>query len=145
MPIKVSKTTEAKLGEAIVEHYLNGAGFGKMNKNDFEVLIFSVLRNYEFKDASNFKLSTILKVPETKVKRLDYESRLIYGENVTTDYQLLSYLSHAKYDKGTGKFQFVIENKFDRSFLDAKVKEMQSFIDTSFNKEGDSTRLFHLK
>lgn len=131
----ISKSTEQKIGEAIVKHYLNGSGFGKMNKNDFEVLIFHILRNQEFRDASNFDLSVTLRLAESKVKRLDYESRLIYGNATTTEAALLSYLSHAKYDKATDKFKFVIEDKFDRAYLDAKVKSMYSFIDTSFNSE----------
>ena len=133
--MNISKATEQKIGEAIAKHYLNGSGFGKMNKNDFEVLIFYILRNNEYNDVSNFELSVALKLAESKVKRLDYEGRLIYGEKTTTDVALLSYLSHAQYDKGTDKFKFVIENKFDRAYLDAKVKSMHSFIDTSFNSE----------
>lgn len=51
-------------------------GFGSMNKNDFEVWIFSQLMDGELKGKSNYDISTLLRMPESKVKRLAYEALL---------------------------------------------------------------------
>jgi hypothetical protein len=54
-------------------------GFGSMNKNDFEVAIFNLLmQEDEMKGKSNYDLSWMLRIPESKVKRLAYESSLKY-------------------------------------------------------------------
>ena len=55
-------------------------GFGSMNKNDFEVFIFSELLKSKLKSMSNFDISVCLKIPESKVKRLKYEASLRYPE-----------------------------------------------------------------
>ena len=50
-----------------------------MNKNDFEVAIFDeIMKDDEYKDLSDFKLSVKLRVPESKIKRLRYEANLKY-------------------------------------------------------------------
>ena len=67
-----------------LEDYVNHR-FGSMNKNDFEVLIFNAILNSDLEETSNYKLSRILKIPESKVKRLKYEADLVYNEAGSDD------------------------------------------------------------
>lgn len=61
-----------------LEKYLT-KGFGSMNKNDFEVWIFNQLLHTVLKDKDNYAISIYLKIPESKVKRLQYEASLKYS------------------------------------------------------------------
>ena len=72
--MKVSNRTIDTLQD-FVEWYCEEKGFGSMNKNDFEVFIFSRLLQIErFKGKSNYDLSILLHIPESKIKRLRYEA-----------------------------------------------------------------------
>lgn len=53
-----------------IELYIE-RGFGSMNKNDFEVFIFGqMLEMSRYKGKTNYELSLLLRVPESKIKRL---------------------------------------------------------------------------
>ena len=59
-----------------IDAYLN-RGFGSMNKNDFEVFIFNeLLRNPLYGKYMDYDFSVMLRIPESKVKRLRYEANL---------------------------------------------------------------------
>ena len=51
-----------------------------MTKNEFEVLIFDLLRKTygNRKNISNYQWSLDLRIPETKARRLNYEEVFIY-------------------------------------------------------------------
>lgn len=68
----------------IIESYLE-RGFGSMNKNDFEVFIFSwLIQNHsDYVNTTDNEISWQLKIPESKVKRLRYEAELKFGNNDT--------------------------------------------------------------
>lgn len=125
------------LGEAIAEKYFGSRGFSAMNKKDIELLVFAIIRTSEaYRDMSNFDLSVKLGLPETRIKNLDYEARLAYPKYWEDKKMLLlEYISKASYDKTTEKFRFIIENKFDRLYLESKAKKMGELVDTSFNTE----------
>ena len=61
--------------EKALDVYLN-RGFGSMNKNDFEVFIFSQLLDKRFLGYNDYKISIELKIPISKIKRLRYEASL---------------------------------------------------------------------
>lgn len=53
-----------------------------MNKNDFEVYIFNqIITDPNYAGKNDYELSIELAIPQTKVKRLRYESNLKYGRN----------------------------------------------------------------
>lgn len=127
----------SKLIDSYLEH-----GFGSMNKNDFEVFIFSYLvkEHAVYKDKSNFELSILLRIPESKVKRLRYESDLKYSskdnDNNGLKNRLNKVLSKAKLKfKDKQQIQFIIEDVYLRSYLDDCLKKNGYFSDTSFNRE----------
>ena len=71
-------------------------GFGSMNKNDFEVLIFDLLRRFgDLKGKSAHSVSLTLQIPESKVKNLAYEADLKYA-NRDERYVKLAYLVYRK-------------------------------------------------
>ncbi len=109
-----------------------------MTKNDLEVLIFHLLRTHGgLKNKSNYEMSLILQIPESKVKRLAYEATLRYVEY---DRQIITQrffecIREARF-KGTGSnITFIIDDKYLRSAIDSDLKGLGHFTDTSFNRE----------
>ena len=115
-----------------------GRGFGSMNKNDLEVLIFYLLKKHgDIKEKSNFQLARELHLSEAKVKRLAYEAELSYGNEDKAELQsrFLELLGKAKIQKDNGTLRFVVEDKYLRSTVYEDLKQMGYFLDTSFNSE----------
>lgn len=115
--------------------------FGSMNKNDFEVLLFHALMNNGDKERSNYELSRLLRIPETKVKRLRYEVDLKYGSTSEIRYrneklqQLDRLLENVAFKSKDQLIEFVVEDIALRQFLDNLLKSNNRFSDSSFNSE----------
>ncbi|WP_439185016.1 hypothetical protein [Carboxylicivirga taeanensis] len=126
-----------EFAEEFIEQYAK-RGFGSMNKNDFEVLIFHLLRRYgDLKDKTNFEMSLDLQLPETKVRRLAYESDLKYGQMTEAAIKeaFFAIVAKSKLRVDLSKVEFVIENKFIRSTIGAQLKNLGHYADSSFNSE----------
>lgn len=122
----------------IIESYLE-RGFGSMNKNDFEVFIFSwLIQNHsDYKNASDNEISRKLKIPESKIKRLRYEAELRYGNNDTDVLwqKLRNYLSIVNYRKTEDNvLRFSIPDKQVRLFLKDQLQAGNRFCDSSFSE-----------
>lgn len=121
-----------------IESYCSNR-FGSMTKNDFEVLIFKALLEDGLKNKSNYHISRILHIPESKVKRLKYEADLKYTKS--SEYEdekfkeLDSILKKSVWKGSTAKIQLSIEDLSLRKFLDHILKTHYSFSDSSFNSE----------
>ncbi|WP_181001199.1 hypothetical protein [Campylobacter concisus] len=63
-------------GKEFLEHYLSGS-FGSMSKSETEILIFHLLSKH-FEISSNYEISNLLKISETKVKNLTLNAHLRY-------------------------------------------------------------------
>lgn len=132
---KISPGQEKAFAEEFLKEYLK-VGFGRMNKSDLEILIFHLLKEYsDIRDKSNFEVSTTLKVPVSKVAALDYQCKLLYPENRTFTDRLWPILEDARFDIDHDRVRFSIEDKYLRLELQSKMKELNSFADTSFNSE----------
>lgn len=121
-----------------IESYLE-RGFGSMNKNDFEVYIFSwLIQNHsDYMDASDNEISRKLKIPESKIKRLRYEAELRYGNNDTDVLwqKLRNYLSIVNYRKAEDNvLRFSIPDKQVRLFLKDQLQAGNRFCDSSFSE-----------
>lgn len=130
----------------ILNKYLE-RGFGSMNKNDFEVWIFSQLLLSELKGMDNYAISLKLKIPESKIKRLRYEASLKYGrfdENRLTE-EINQLLKKSVFKKNGTSIQLVVEDVYVRKFLDSILKKSGSFSDSSFNSEIVSISINDLK
>ena len=123
--------------ESALKVYCEEYGFGSMNKNDFEVFIFGqLLQMSEYKGKSNYELSLLLHIPETKIKRLRYESAL---RNVmpNTDYKVEVYklLERAQLRADKKKIVFQVEDVMIKSYISSVLKQNGRMLDLSFNPE----------
>jgi hypothetical protein len=126
-----------KFAEEFMNRYAQ-RGFGSMNKSDFEILIFDLLRKYgDLKDKTQFEISIDLQISDSKVRRLSYESDLKYGQFTAEDIKIKFFkiVEQSKLRKDLDKIEFVIENKFIRSSISAQLKRMGHYADSSFNAE----------
>ena len=125
-----------------LETYLK-RGFGSMNKNDVEVLMFRILLEREqtteligLKGLSNYAISLRLQIPESKVKRLRYEAELKYP-SVTKEEDkrklLLDVLHKVQYKKENMKIQLLVSDKMLRLYIADLLSQGGRFFDTSFN------------
>lgn len=111
-----------------------------MNKNDFEVYIFNqIITDPNYAGKNDYELSIELAIPQTKVKRLRYESNLKYGRNNAEVYnqQFREVLMNAKPQAiNNGKaVKFCMEDKGLYLYIDNLLKKDGRFGDRSFNSE----------
>ena len=128
---------QAKFASEFIDKYLS-RGFGSMNKNDVEVLLFTLFkRDGVLADKSNFELAKMLHITEAKVKRLAYESEIVYGETEEKVLQkrFLDLLYKTKIQVENGTLRFVVEDKYLRSTIYETLKQNGYYIDSSFNSE----------
>lgn len=124
----------------IMDVYLE-KGFGVMNKTEFETLLYDVLRKSGLLTGRCFDDSFILRIPETKARKLIYESQVKYSNRDKDAFD--SYLrrsvgeclTHAYLVRNNKEIRFAIEDKYLRIALNAKLREKHYFADTSFNKD----------
>ena len=130
-------TNKDKFASEFINRYAT-RGFGAMNKNDFEVLIFDLLKKYgDLKEKSNYEISRALQIPETKVRRLAYESDLKYSQltEKTITVEFFKIVANSKLRGDLNKVEFVIESKFLRASIGAQLKKLGHYADSSFNAE----------
>lgn len=133
----INAKNKAKFADDFIEQY-NRVGFGSMNKNDFEVLIFHLLCEHgDLKGKSAYEMSTSLQIPEAKVRRLAYEATLKYArrDESFVKEQFFQLLQNAHLVADGKKIQFAVEDKFIKMSINAKLKELGHFADSSFNSE----------
>ncbi len=112
-------------------------GFGSMNKNDFEVWIFGqILKMGEYRNKNNYELSLALRIPESKIKRLRYESALRNAQE-GTDYkkEFMTLLENAKLRNDGKKIIFQVEDILLKSYISSILKKAGRVLDSSFNQE----------
>ena len=135
-----TKTRDHKLaefGRHFIDLYLRD-GLGVMTKKETEILVMSLLESQGGLDMkSNHELSLLLRQPESTITNLRYQARLRYPdtEEAFAERRLLWVLVKAEMEPNGKKIRLVIEDKFVRQFLHAKVKSEGVIVDTSFNRE----------
>ena len=112
--------------------------FGSMNKNNYEVALFHLLMQSDFKAKSDFELSVLLQTPEAKIKRLRYEESLVYPQatSLSDDYYqkvLAGLLLNRKYRVHNERIQFSINDKHIRLYINDVLNRDNRFADSSFN------------
>jgi hypothetical protein len=116
----------------------NQGGFGSLNKKEFELLLFHLLRKYgNLKDKDFYRMSLELKIPESRIRTLAYEADLKFGD--TADDSLRDAfgekLKKVKIDSINGKITFSIPDKTLRTYLHSVLNNEGDFADTSFNRD----------
>jgi hypothetical protein len=122
---------------AFNERYFKN-GFGFLNKSDFEILVFDLLREFgSLNKLNNYDASIHLQIPETKVRKLAYEADLRYKKFSPQDIskEFFKVIAKAKFRGDNSKIQFVIENRFLRTAISSELKKLGHFSDSSFNSE----------
>ncbi len=118
-----------------IEKYLE-KGFGSMNKNDFEVYIFSELLESKYNNSSDVEISIDLKIPVSKVSRLRYEANLKYIKfDYKTELEKLLKISKPRISGQNVKFMIQVENRLLREHISNTLKQGGRISDSSFNSE----------
>lgn len=120
----------------IIKRYIE-KGFGSMTKNDFEVWIFGqILKMDGYRGKTNYELSIALRIPESKVKRLRYESAL-RNAPVGIDYkqEVMALLGNAQLRADGKKIIFQVEDVLLKSYISSVLKKEGRMLDSSFNPE----------
>ena len=121
-----------------IDTYLE-RGFGSMNKNDFEVAIFNYLitERDEYKKKSNYEISILLRIPETKVKRLRYEAALknkdLSEEKLKNG--VVELLEKVKIREDGKKIIFQVEDVLLKTYISSLLKKHGRTCDGSFSPE----------
>ena len=124
-------------GKEFLEHYLSGS-FGSMSKSETEILIFHLLSKH-FENSSNYEISNLLKISETKVKNLTLNAHLRYGQN---NKDILKKIMlricdtlDVNFDENIGEIKISVENPVEKRELVNEIKKLGSYADFSFNNE----------
>lgn len=138
MNVIASKNKE-KLAEDLLKHYLE-RGFGAMSKREIDVLMMHLIIKYaDISDKSNYELSMMFKITETKMKNLKLEAQLHYQEDsdayVKKEFFELLKVSKLKIDSPQNWIILSVENTYLKLAIEAKLKQNGNFADYSFNRE----------
>lgn len=124
-------------GKEFLEHYLSGS-FGSMSKSETEILIFHLLSKH-FEISSNYEISNLLKISETKVKNLTLNAHLRYGQS---NKDILKKIMlricdtlDVNFDENIGEIKISVENPVEKRELVNEIKKLGSYADFSFNNE----------
>lgn len=123
--------------EKFLENYL-APSFGAMSKSEIDILVFHLLED-SFNQLSNYEISNLLKISETKVKNLRVNAYLRYNQNenqiLKNIIKRLSDSISTKVDIKNNEVRFTLENPVEKRVMIAKIKELGENIDFSFNNE----------
>ena len=133
----ISKLDKNNFVEKFLENYL-APSFGAMTKSEIDILVFHLLED-SFNKLSNYEISNLLKISETKVKNLRVNSYLRYNQNekqiLKNIIKRLSDSISTKVDIKNNEVRFTLENPVEKRVMIAKIKELGENIDFSFNNE----------
>lgn len=130
-------TNHQEFLKEFLENYLS-RGFGTLGKREVDVLLMHLLCEYStLNTCSNYDLSTTLQIPEGRVPGLRYEARLKYTKNKTVyiKEKLLTVLVNLQFKAEKDVLQIAIDDKLVYSDIQARLKNMGLFGDTSYNRE----------
>ena len=111
--------------------------FGHMNKKDYEVALFHLLLQNGLGGKTDYAISRELRIPESRVKSLRYETDLEYQQE--DDHNRFKEAFYSILKNGTfkptsdKKMQFIVKDKMLRLYILDKLESYGSFADSSFN------------
>ena len=135
--MSISITNYKEFTEKFLTRYLEH-GFGTLTKREIDILIMHLILEYgDLEEASNHDLSIKLKISESKVKNLRYEAKLknIKDQEQYVKEEFLKLLRKVKFETEKKKIILPIEDNYLKSAIQAKLKKLGSFADSSFNSE----------
>lgn len=125
-------------GKEFLEHYLSGS-FGSMSKSETEILIFHLLSKH-FEISSNYEISNLLKMSETKVKNLTLNAHLRYprqsGDEIVRETLVdIAKKFSAIYDEQNGEVKIHIQSSVQKREMINAINKLGSFADYGLNNE----------
>ncbi|OUT08239.1 PTS sugar transporter subunit IIBC [Campylobacter concisus] len=125
-------------GKEFLEHYLSGS-FGSMSKSETEILIFHLLSKH-FEISSNYEISNLLKISETKVKNLTLNAHLRYprqsGDEIVRETLVdIAKKFSAIYDEQNGEVKIHIQSSVQKREMINAINKLGSFADYGLNNE----------
>ena len=125
-------------GKEFLEHYLSGS-FGSMSKSETEILIFHLLSKH-FEISSNYEISNLLKISETKVKNLTLNAHLRYprqsGDEIVRETLVdIAKKFSAIYDEQNGEVKIHIQSSVQKHEMINAINNLGSFADYGLNNE----------
>ena len=125
-------------GKEFLEHYLSGS-FGSMSKSETEILIFHLLSKH-FENSSNYEISNLLKISETKVKNLTLNAHLRYprqsGDEIVRETLVdIAKKFSAIYDEQNGEVKIHIQSSVQKREVINAINKLGSFADYGLNNE----------
>ena len=92
--------------------------FGKINKNDLEIELMHLLLINDCSSISDYRMSKMLRVPETKIKRLRYETSLVYQDNEEElKEKIIVILTNTRIKIHDTKLQIAVNDKYLRNYI----------------------------
>lgn len=125
-------------GKEFLEHYLSGS-FGSMSKSETEILIFHLLSKH-FEISSNYEISNLLKMSETKAKNLTLNAHLRYprqsGDEIVRETLVdIAKKFSAIYDEQNGEVKIHIQSSVQKREMINAINKLGSFADYGLNNE----------
>ena len=125
-------------GKEFLEHYLSGS-FGSMSKSETEILIFHLLSKH-FEISSNYEISNLLKISETKVKNLTLNAHLRYprqsGDEIVRETRVdIDKKFSTIYDEQNGEVKIHIQSSVQKREMINAINKLGSFADYGLNNE----------
>ena len=122
-------------------------GFGSLSKHDLDLLIYYLIENHSnlFEGKSEYELSSILKLTESKLKKIQIESYLKYNsvspkENLKKITKKIN-KSEIKPELEGDKIRFLIDCPVLKRDFEYAITSLGYIVDYSFNKNILSLRL----
>lgn len=124
----ISKNKRIEFLRELLHYYVDLSGLGSMSKTDLNALIVFLFQKYADKKYSNFELSRILKIEESKLRGLlrTAYSRFDRREEEEIAESLLKALSEAKYEihnKNSYEIRFLIQDTIIQKYLEKLVED----------------------
>jgi hypothetical protein len=126
--------------KGFLEMYLRD-GLGVMSKKETEILVVSRLDELGiFRNLGNSEASRLLRIPESRIATLRYESLLRYPPDDSKVYvqrELMIALLRSDFDQEqtNGRIRLMIENKYVRSYLKGEFTKQGKVLDRSFDSD----------
>lgn len=129
---------DQSFSKEFLEHYLSGS-FGSMSKSETEILIFHLLSKH-FDISSNYEISNLLKISETKVKNLTLNAHLRYprqsGDEIVRETLVdIAKKFSAIYDEQNGEVKIHIQSSVQKREMINAINKLGSFADYGLNNE----------
>lgn len=129
---------DQSFSKEFLEHYMSGS-FGSMSKSETEILIFHLLSKH-FEISSNYEISNLLKISETKVKNLTLNAHLRYPRQSGDEIVRETLVDIAKkfstiYDEQNGEVKIHIQSSVQKREMINAINKLGSFADYGLNNE----------